>query len=101
MEFNLSVMTPNGKIFEDTVTGLRAPGIKGGFGILRGHAPMVVALSNGVLKLTQSGKEIYYGIAPGILEVNREHNVLILSDSAVESQSFDEAQNRSLEIEKK
>jgi len=91
MDYQLSIITPNGKIFEESISALQAPGVAGGFGILGGHVPMVAALQKGVLKLTQAGQELFFGISAGILEVNHEHNVLILSDSVVESKNLEDA----------
>ena len=80
--YQLSIITPTEKIFEGQVEYLSAPGSEGSFGILGHHAPIVSSLKEGTLKIKQDGEEKKFAITTGILEVNCEGNVLVLSDSA-------------------
>ena len=49
--FQLSIVTPEGQVYEDQVEGVVAPGEWGSFGVLAFHAPMVAALEAGVLSV--------------------------------------------------
>ena len=98
MDFHTSIITPSGRAFDGKVSALSAPGVAGGFGVLAGHAPLLAGLRNGALKITQSGKDYYFSIAQGILEVNHEHNCLILCDRASSAASLEEAENASKEF---
>lgn len=93
-EYLLSVISPQGKAFEGVVASVVAPGEQGFFEVLAGHAAMVVMLKKGIVTLTQSGQKQYFAIGPGVLEVNRQHEVLLLSDHALPANSRQEAREK-------
>jgi len=100
MSYQLTIVSPHGKIFDDQIEGLTAPGVAGELGILGGHIPIVNALKPGVLKITKEGQEKYYAIASGILEVNMEHQVLLLTNDAQSVSNREEGRERSANLEK-
>ena len=84
--FQCRLITPEGKIFEDQITFVSAPGAQGSFGVLSGHAPMVSTLKHGVLKIQKNAEVHCYSIDSGVLEVSYpDHAVLILADQAVKT----------------
>jgi F-type H+-transporting ATPase subunit epsilon len=85
--FKLSLITPNGKIFEDSVEAVMAPGIEGFFGVLANHIPMVTLLKEGLLKITQNQNDTSFMISSGILEVNPNNDVVLLCDEASDKNS--------------
>ncbi|HBO97358.1 MAG TPA: ATP synthase F1 subunit epsilon [Candidatus Omnitrophica bacterium] len=89
--YSFSIVTPNGRVLEERVESLVAPGVEGSFGVWAGHAPMVAALKNGPLTLKKAGEERYYSTSAGILEVSGQGNVLLLCDYAVEKHSLQDA----------
>ena len=82
MSYQLSFITPSGKIFEGAVESTLAPGTNGVFEVLSGHAPMVITLKEGVVTLREAAHKLQFAIGPGILEVAQDHRVLLLADSA-------------------
>ncbi|MCL6521076.1 MAG: ATP synthase F1 subunit epsilon [Firmicutes bacterium] len=58
----MSVVTPRGTLFEGLVEYLTLPSVEGIYGVLPGHAPMVVALRPGVVHYGMAGR---HGIAVG------------------------------------
>ena len=92
--YQLLIVTPTGKVFDDKVLSLTAPGALGLFGVLANHAPMLTSLKNGVLKLRQEAGEKFFTLGTGILEVNPKHDVLILADSAAEARNPEEAKSK-------
>ena len=96
--FNLIVITPKGKAFDDQAESLIVPGITGSFGILAHHAPIVSILSKGIVKIKQQVKESYFAIPSGVLEVNASNEVLMLCDEALEGKSVDDAKDKLAEI---
>ena len=84
--FQCFLITPQGKILDDRVTFVSAPGAMGSFGVLAGHAPMVAVLKNGILKIQKDQEVQLYSIDSGVLEVRTlDHAVLILVDQAVKT----------------
>src|SRR5690349_6232822 len=92
--YQLSILTPQGEIFNGTVASLVAQGQLGSFGVLAGHACIISALSRGVLKVTIDGKNRFFAHQSGVLEVKPDHNVLILVDEAAEADSLADAQSK-------
>jgi len=84
-KFHLSIITPNkGRVFDDDVEKLQAPGQLGSFGVLANHAPMISALNKGSVKINDGNQENTFNISAGVLEVDGKHDVLILADSLLE-----------------
>ena len=83
--FQLSILTPSGKVFEDNVESVAAPGLEGGFEVYSGHMPFLSALKAGAVRVRKEGKEQSFTIDSGVLEVNATHNVLVLADQALGS----------------
>ncbi|PIW61901.1 MAG: ATP synthase F1 subunit epsilon [Candidatus Omnitrophica bacterium CG12_big_fil_rev_8_21_14_0_65_50_5] len=84
--FHLNIVTPAGHVFDNMVTFVSARGQEGSLGILGGHTPIVTLLKPGEVLIRQGKHDIGYDIGAGILEVNAEHNVVILTDFAREKQ---------------
>ena len=79
--YQLTVISPQGKIFENKIEFLTAPAAEGSIGILANHAPMVALLGQGPLKIKESDtQEKKFIINSGVLEVNEQHQVLVLVD---------------------
>ena len=76
------LITPQGKIFEEEIESLIVPGTLGQAGILAHHAPMVMSLKAGFLILKGPKGPKQFKIGEGILEVNPQHEGLVLVDSA-------------------
>lgn len=94
-QYPLSIITPNGKVFEGLVESLIAPGAGGFFGVLSGHAAMSVSLVPGPVTIKVENTQRYYAISSGTLEVSRQNKVVLLSDLAVEKPSIQEAKQHS------
>jgi F-type H+-transporting ATPase subunit epsilon len=84
----LEILTPEKKIFSDSVFGVQLPGIGGSFEVLDKHAPMVSALKAGKLKILKDKalKEVAaYTIQGGFVEVlNNKVTVLVEGAAAAE-----------------
>ena len=81
--FSISVLTPEGKVWEGRATAVSAPGAAGGFGVLAHHQPMVAALQDGQLLITaEDEKRVQFRVSGGVLEVTGFHDVLVLADAA-------------------
>ncbi len=78
--YALSIISPQGVAFDGQAQSLIVPGEEGLLEILANHAPIVVMLKKGGVVLTQDGQKKYYAIGPGVLEVNGQHRVLLLTD---------------------
>lgn len=92
--YHLSIVTPQGKIFDNEITSLSAPGSHGSLGVWARHTPLVASLKKGIIKVNKDNNDIYYVIGSGILEINQQHHCLILSDTAHLAENQTEAENK-------
>ena len=76
---NLEIITPDNTIYEGEADLVQLPGIDGSFEILNNHAPLISALSKGKIKVKKEGKDTFYDINGGVIEV-LENKVLILAE---------------------
>lgn len=78
--FLIHVGTPEGVAFEQPVSYAKLPGLNGELGILKDHAPMLVALDCGKLRVhLESGEMMRYFIPGGVAHITTDH-VTILTE---------------------
>ena len=90
MSLKLEIVTPEKKIFSDTVTDVYLPGAGGEMGVLELHAALVTALQPGELRYQKDGETHELAIGTGFAEVTQE-KVSVLTDSAFGDAEIDEA----------
>lgn len=90
MALHLEIVTPEKKIFSDTVGNVYLPGADGELGILDGHAALVTALQPGELRFEKDGKTQLLAVGTGFAEVT-EHKVNVLTDMAMGEEQVDES----------
>jgi len=76
---NLEIITPDTTIYQGEAELVQLPGIDGSFEILNNHAPLISALKQGKIKIKKGGKEEFFDINGGVIEV-LENKVLILAE---------------------
>jgi F-type H+-transporting ATPase subunit epsilon len=78
----LSIVTPNGEIFNDDVKTVTLPGKEGEFGVLPGHASLVSSLTVGVIVIEKDNSTEAVAINWGHVKVD-EKSVDVLADGAI------------------
>ncbi|RXJ02693.1 F0F1 ATP synthase subunit epsilon [Anaerobacillus alkaliphilus] len=78
---NVSVVTPDGKVFDGDVEMVSVKTINGGLGILPNHIPLVTPLTIGAVRIKKDSEITLVAITGGIMEV-RGDQVSILAESA-------------------
>ncbi|MBK1827913.1 F0F1 ATP synthase subunit epsilon [Haloferula rosea] len=89
MSLHLEIVTPEKKIFSDTVGNVYLPGANGEMGILEGHAALVSALEPGELSYEKDGSTFLLAVGSGFAEITQER-VSILTDMALGEEEIDE-----------
>lgn len=75
---HLEIITPDKKVYEGDVSLIQLPGSKGGFVILKNHAPIISTLEKGVLKIRETnGKEQQFDVDGGVVE-NKSNKIIVL-----------------------
>ena len=76
---NISILSPDKEIFQGSITSVKVPGSSGQFEILKGHAPIVSALSDGTVRIIKPGGEkMSFTIEKGFVEVLKDEVSLLV-----------------------
>ncbi len=75
----VTVISPGASAFSGTATSVIAPAHDGELGILYGHAPMVVLLGEGVLRVRTDDGPQHFRVARGFLQV-LDNQVAVLAE---------------------
>ena len=80
----VSVISPEATVFQGTADMIVAPAWDGEVGVMRGHAPMLVLLGEGDVRVTTAGSEQRFRIGGGFMQVV-DDTVTILSEHAAQA----------------
>lgn len=86
---HLEIVTPEKKIFSDTVKDVYLPGADGEIGVLSLHEALVTALAPGELRYLKDGQTHDMAIGSGFAEITSE-KVSVLTDAALGEDEIDE-----------
>jgi ATP synthase F1 epsilon subunit len=81
-KIKITVVTPEGKIFEGDVDFISVPAKSGSMGILPRHVPIIAQLKTGILKLVSEGKPVFIGVCRGYFEL-LDSRAYVLTESAI------------------
>ena len=90
MPLHLDIVTPEKKIFSDTVDNVYLPGADGEMGILPMHSGLVTALQPGELRYSYKGQIETLAVGSGFAEITQSQ-VIVLTDSALGEAEIDES----------
>ncbi|MCL5967502.1 MAG: ATP synthase F1 subunit epsilon [Firmicutes bacterium] len=87
-DYPLTVVTPEGVVYEGPVTEIILRGSEGDLGVLAHHMPLVTAVLPCVLHVVETdGTRRRFALGGGFLEVGREETV-VLADTAEPSEQI-------------
>jgi len=80
--FKAQVLTPEGSLFDDEVTGVRLPGEEGSFEVKTLHANIISSLVVGdILVRKATGEEQHFAVTGGFVEVV-DNKLTLLAEAA-------------------
>ena len=88
MPLILEIVTPEARVYSETVDTVVIPTVEGEVGILPGHIPLVAQVGAGELRATKGGVTQFLVVGGGFAQVTGE-KVSILADSAIEEAKID------------
>ena len=95
--FDLSLVTPEGTVFDGEAQMLVVPGAAGEIGVLARHAPLVAMLKAGEIRVKAGNEWQSFAAGPGFFKVQRDR-AIVLVDDAVKAEDIDiEAARREVE----
>ncbi len=91
--FEAYILTPEGAIFRETVTGVKMPGTEGSFEVKTDHAPVISTLEPGELTVRKTqGDTLHFAVSGGLVEVNNnELNLLAEAAEPIEEIDIERA----------
>lgn len=89
MALTLEIVTPEARVYSDTIDTVVIPTVEGEIGILPGHIPLLTQVESGELRVTKGGATLYLAVGRGFAEV-RGDKVSVLAESAIDEEKIDE-----------
>ena len=88
--FHFDLVSPEKLAFSGEVDQVDIPGAEGDFGVLAGHAPVVVAIRPGILTVIVGGTREKIIVLGGLAEVS-DNGLTVLADVATSLEDLDRA----------
>jgi len=85
----LEIVTPEARVYSDTIDAVVIPTASGEVGILPGHIPLLTQVEAGELRVTKNGKDESLIIGDGFAEIENDR-VSILAENAITEETIDE-----------
>lgn len=80
-KLRVQVLSPEATVYQGEATHVLAPAANGYLGILRGHAPLMAILGEGVLRVDDGREQLRFNVSGGFLQVV-DDVVTVLSEKA-------------------
>jgi F-type H+-transporting ATPase subunit epsilon len=89
MPLTLEIVTPEARVYSDTIDTVVLPTVQGEIGILPGHIPLLTRVAHGELRVTKGSQTHYLAVGDGFAQVDGDR-VQVLAESAIEEGKIDE-----------
>ncbi len=90
MALTLEIVTPEARVYSDTIDTVVIPTVQGEIGILAGHIPLLTQVEFGELRVTKDGVETRLAVGKGFAQVEGDV-VSVLAEHAITESKIDEA----------
>ena len=88
MPIRCEIVSQDRVVFEGEADIVILPGSEGEMGILPNHAPLLSTLNYGVMEVRVQGKEYFFTVAGGVVDVQPDR-VVVLTDAAENIEEID------------
>jgi len=89
MPLTLEIVTPEAKVYSDTIDSVVIPTVEGEIGILPGHIPLLTQVDGGELRVTKGSETLFLAISGGFAEIDGD-KVRVLAENAINEEKIDE-----------
>lgn len=79
-KIKLTIATPSSTVYSDEVDQITVTTTSGEITVLPKHVPLISTLKTGHVMIKKEGKETFFAIDGGLLEVRKDSSVVVLSD---------------------
>lgn len=98
MNFLLEIITPDRTAYTDSVRAVSVPTPEGTIGVLPKHVRLFTVLTEGEIKITTAGRDLFLAIGGGFMEVDKDRVSVLVSRAVhadeLNEQAIKEAQQR-------
>jgi F-type H+-transporting ATPase subunit epsilon len=89
MPLTLEIVTPEARVYSDTIDTVVIPTVEGEVGILPGHIPLLTQVAYGELRVTKGNVTQWLAVSGGFAEVEGDR-VSVLAEHAITEEKIDE-----------
>jgi F-type H+-transporting ATPase subunit epsilon len=89
MPLTLEIVTPEARVYSDTIDTVVIPTTSGEIGILPGHIPLLTQVAAGALRVTKGAATTLLAVSGGFAQIAGD-KVSVLAQSAIEAEKIDE-----------
>jgi F-type H+-transporting ATPase subunit epsilon len=89
MPLILEIVTPEARVYSDTIDSVVIPTVEGEIGVLPGHIPLLTQVGYGELRVTKGGATQLLVVGGGFAQISAD-KISILAESAINEEKIDE-----------
>ena len=89
MPLTLEIVTPEAKVYSDTIDSVVIPTVEGEIGVLPGHIPLLTQVEDGELRVTKGAATQLLVVSGGFAQVD-DLKVRVLAERAISEEKIDE-----------
>jgi F-type H+-transporting ATPase subunit epsilon len=89
MALTLEIVTPDARVYSDTIDSVVIPTVEGEVGILPGHIALLTQIADGELRVTKGAETLFLAVGGGFAEVGGD-KVRVLAEHAITEEKIDE-----------
>ena len=89
MPFTLEIVTPEARVYSDSIDSVVIPTTSGEIGVLPGHIPLLTEVDDGELRVTKNGQTEFLVVGGGFAQVEGDR-VRVLAEHAINESKIDE-----------
>ncbi|HEX7632161.1 MAG TPA: ATP synthase F1 subunit epsilon [Lacunisphaera sp.] len=89
MPLTLEIVTPEAKVYSDTIDSVVVPTVEGEIGVLPGHIPLLTQVEHGELRVTKGNVTQWLAVGGGFAQIDGDC-VRVLAEHAITEEKIDE-----------
>ena len=89
MPLTLEIVTPEAKVYSDTIDSVVIPTVEGEIGVLPGHIPLLTQVEHGELRVTKGAVSSLLAVSGGFAQIDGDR-VRVLAEHAITEEKIDE-----------
>ena len=89
MPLTLEIVTPEAKVYSDTIDSVVIPTVEGEIGVLPGHIPLLTQVQHGELRVAKGTTTTLLAVSGGFAQIEGD-TVRVLAEHAISEEKIDE-----------